>query len=191
MTHNSAKESIPTSPSPLQPGHLKGLNSRQWEGYGQIPIEIRDTDCRPDRIHVYVLALAAKMAKCKPVLHSRLPRIPTISTPSCGIVCFPFAGVCDCLDQILSACFHHWPWSSFRRHGCELCCYFSNYSPARLPPNSNWRRNVRCLLPDGWLSSSNEMRLQMQFYIFHKKAFYLSTPGPVRKRRLQNSGLWL
>lgn len=29
------------------------------------------------------------------------------------------------------------------------------------------------------------MRLQMQFYIFHKKAFYLSTPGPARKRRLE------
>lgn len=25
----------------------------------------------------------------------------------------------------------------------------------------------------------------MQFYIFHKKAFYLSTPGPARKRRLE------
>jgi len=34
----------------------------------------------------------------------------------------------------------------------------------------------------------------MQFYIFHKKAFYLSTPGPARKRRLQtpgcDSGVW-
>jgi len=154
-----------------------------------------------DRIRVYVLAGQQKYGQNAARLLYPFPDFPDFHTPlpPVGIVCFPFLSECVtvwakfCLDVVFTID------RDARFAGADA--NFVAISPTN--PHNPFHNplctrsvyeNVRCLLPDGWLSSSNEMRLQMQFYIFHKKAFYLSTPGPARKRRLQtpgcDSGVW-